>query len=385
MDRRQAVDHRARRDDPLRYGRRTDHRLGARRSEVAPVTRTEATRIVAGALLSTIARATGTTSIGYARAPEPLTGGFWATLYAFELADPPKGLDGPLVLRLMPDAERARREIAFHAAIARAGFIVPEIRLSGAADGELGSAFIVMTRAPGGSMLTGLGVREKLVMLARMPRVLADTMLALHAIDADRVRRAVVEAGCAEASIGLASAVDDVLGTATRLGIPTLRAALDWLRERQPDAARAVVCHGDVHPDNLIVSRGRVTAVVDWTNARLAEREFDVACTAQLIAQWPIPVPQVTRPLFMRIGRFFAGRFTAAYRRGASVDPERLRWYDALHGLRILAKVAESRHPDGRLPAVGPTHPWELLAQTLVASIAEVSDIRIGLPPRRGA
>src|SRR4030095_8022486 len=76
---------------------------------------------IAQALLSLLERCSGRSGLRYRREPEPLHGGFWAEIFAFELADPPRGFEGELVLRLMPDAARAKRESAVHALVAEAG------------------------------------------------------------------------------------------------------------------------------------------------------------------------------------------------------------------------------------------------------------------------
>jgi hypothetical protein len=47
---------------------------------------------------------------------------------------------------------------------------------------------------------------------------------------------------------------------------------------RRPANARPVLCHGDFHPDNLLVSSdGSIAAVVDWGNAHVAPAEYAVA------------------------------------------------------------------------------------------------------------
>src|SRR6516162_6960131 len=80
--------------------------------------------------------------------PQPLTGGFWASMTLLHLAGVGLPADA-LVLRVMPDPAFAAKETVFHREIAAQGLPVPAIRLAGGADSGLGDAFILMDRAPG--------------------------------------------------------------------------------------------------------------------------------------------------------------------------------------------------------------------------------------------
>jgi hypothetical protein len=61
-------------------------------------------------VLDEIRAATGRPDLKFATKPERLTGGFWAELLAFRLADPPPGWPQDLVARVMPDPHTARKE-----------------------------------------------------------------------------------------------------------------------------------------------------------------------------------------------------------------------------------------------------------------------------------
>jgi aminoglycoside phosphotransferase (APT) family kinase protein len=66
---------------------------------------------------------------------------------------------------------------------------------------------------------------------------------------------------------------------AARLFDPSLTAAIDVI----PPAGHLRVCHGDMHPSNIIMSpRGPI--VVDWFDASLGDRLADVARTLILLA-----------------------------------------------------------------------------------------------------
>ena len=108
-------------------------------------------------LLGVLRRVTGDAGLVYDGEPVPLTGGFWAELVSFRLADPPTGWAGELVARVMPDAATGAKETVFQAEVADQAFATPRVLASGGpAEGVDGRAFMVMTLAEGKPLLSGL-------------------------------------------------------------------------------------------------------------------------------------------------------------------------------------------------------------------------------------
>ena len=82
---------------------------------------------VAPRLLGVLERHTGWRGLAYAVPPTPLSGGFCAEIYAFRLRGAPLELSGDLVLRVMPDEQRALREAVIQGAASAAGFPTPRV------------------------------------------------------------------------------------------------------------------------------------------------------------------------------------------------------------------------------------------------------------------
>src|SRR5260370_617732 len=91
-------------------------------------------------LLAVLRTVTDTPTLDYAAPPVRLTGGFWADLVAFRLLDPPEGLSGDLVARVMPDPVLARKETILQAEVAAQGYPAPTVRRAGGPHGGLGGA-----------------------------------------------------------------------------------------------------------------------------------------------------------------------------------------------------------------------------------------------------
>src|SRR5262249_22238994 len=230
-------------------------------------------------VLDVVRAATGRPDISYAQPPKALTGGFWAELLAFTLTDAPQGWPRDLVARVMPDPVTARKESVIQAVMADSGFSTPVVRLAGGPDDGLGRAFMVMDRASGGPLLPGLdgagAVAAALRQARPVPDVLAATMAELHAIDPKTVREQLDGGGVLFSEPGMLDFFCDAARSANR---PDLSDAAKFLVDHPLPRAAEVVCHGDLHPFNVLTDDGRVT-VLDWSAALVAPRAYDVAFT----------------------------------------------------------------------------------------------------------
>src|SRR5438034_8171722 len=94
-------------------------------------------------VLETVRAETSASGIGLASPLEPISGGFWARTYGLVLRDAPAPFDRRLILRVMPDEDLARREIAIQGAVAALGFPCPMVRLADARSARLGAPFII--------------------------------------------------------------------------------------------------------------------------------------------------------------------------------------------------------------------------------------------------
>ena len=338
---------------------------------------------IAATLLRVIERRTGLSGLTFDRPPVRLTGGFWADIFAFRLAGGPKGFEGDLVLRLMPAEERARRELCVHATIAAQGFPTPRVHLSGDEAAGFERPFIIMDRARGGSIAAGLPPREKMAATRQVPRLLAKTSAALHKLDPEPVVSRLREGGWSEQSLGVAALLDELAIPVQGLSSGWAPEGLRWLRQHAPTFGAKVPCHGDLHGFNLIIEHGEVSALIDWTNFRIAEPAFDLAKTLLLLEDMPIEVPRLLRPMFKAIGRRAARVFLATYRALTPFREEKLSWYQALHAYQLLVRVADARLPTTATRSLEPSHPWELGAAASAARFQRLTDIGVVLPPYR--
>jgi len=222
-----------------------------------------------------------------------MSGGYDATILRFGLRGAPDALSGPLVLRLFQptvDTQRASRETAVQNALAELGYPAPRVFITEARSEPLGGPFLIMERLPGrplGSEFEGLslkGVGQTLDVLRQLPRVRRELLqlwgeaqTCLHALPTgdfvDRVERS----GLAGENLTFDASFASLRSSAKQLGVDELRPAIDWLMAHRPRSQNLVICHGDFQPLNILADQGRLTGVIDWAKATIADPALDYA------------------------------------------------------------------------------------------------------------
>ena len=295
-------------------------------------------------LLDYLRRETGAPGLGLAEPPTPVTGGFDTRIYSFHLVGAPPELSGRLVLRVLAphhDPRRALREQAIQNALAAQDYPAPRAPLACADPAALGAGFLVMERRPGRPLLERRGLG--------MAGVLVRTQRRLHGLDPEPVRRAIEAAvpGGTEPHLveGLLAQMETRIVRGALLGLVP---GLGWLRANRPALeGPPVVCHGDFHPQNILVDgRREITGVLDWPNVLFAERACDVAATRVILRYAPVGVvsiPRHFRWLIHAARAVLVRRFMVGHRRAQPLDRGALRYYEALACMRGMVRVAENR------------------------------------------
>jgi aminoglycoside phosphotransferase (APT) family kinase protein len=272
------------------------------------------------------------------------------------------------------------KEIAVQAAVAEAGAPTPTVHLTGPAGGPLGDAWAVMDLAPGGPLLAGLdgaaALRNLPRILARLSAHLADTMSAVHHIDpAPVVQRA--RAAAPTVALTVNELWTHLRAGADLTGRHDLVDALDTLAHQAPRRGAVVLCHGDLHPFNLLRDGDRIS-ILDWTAALVAPPAYDVALTRLLLRYPPLAAPPALRPIIDAGARVLARRFVRRYRHAnPTADLTDLDWYSGLHATRVLIDLATWHNTsDSRAN----THPWTLIAPGAATELTRITGIGLNRP-----
>ena len=308
------------------------------------------------------------------RPPVRLSGGFWAEMWSLTLAAPAgSGLTGRLVLRLAPDADLAAWEATFQASVAEQGYPTPAVRASNFTPSAGMRAWCIMDHVDGTPLLGGLSGLRALVALPRLATGLPDTLARaagdLHRLDPEPVETALAQT--TGRTIGVDGLLDHYLTRAGELDDVPLQRALQRLARSRPDLKLRVVCHGDLHPFNILTTPADQVTVLDWTAGQIAHPAYDLAFTHMLLANPPLDAPKPLRPIINAAARRIANRFLATYRKLGPhpIDLATFGWYHDLQGCRILTDLSGWRAAGVLETHRG--HPWlsmESSLQPLLAS-----------------
>jgi aminoglycoside phosphotransferase (APT) family kinase protein len=323
---------------------------------------------VGDAILHVIADATGRPDLEFDRQPEPLTGGFYAQMFRFSLRDPPDGLEGELVGRVIPDEQLGAWESCVQQELTRQRFRSPAVRLTVPPAPPLDRCLIVMDFVAGEPPLSGLTVGGLATQIPRLVRTLPDQLALvssdLHRLDAAPLAQQLERLGTTLPTTlhGFLQARIDAADSFDRAD---LASAGRRLLESEPPTTTRVICHGDLHPLNLLVTDDGMT-LVDWSVSRIAHPGFDLAFTELMVANPPIPMPGVAQKLLRPVAKNIAGRFLRTYREIAAPVPDLddavMSWHRKVHALRALVELAGWDAEGGRPTSA---HPWIVLEPVL--------------------
>jgi len=309
-------------------------------------------------LLAYLRQTSGDSELKYAVPPKRIMGGKSLNLlFGFELSSPPKTLAGPLVLRLRADGWQTPaglragvlRELALQDAAGNLGCKVPRIHLKELEGEALGGPFFIMDRITGGGMIRWwntpilIGLVASLLLWNGWP-LLAGYLFGslvvgltlgilhrkLHSLDIADIRQIYHQHGLKDADIGFGAVLNSLEGIIVGGNIEEFQPAIKWLKENQPSEINPKLCHGDFHPGNVMGTWTKVSGIIDWDLANIADPECDVAffrCTATRESGrigWLILLPLY---LFYRVCQ-------------GKLDSERLRYYQAVRALHRASGIS---------------------------------------------
>jgi aminoglycoside phosphotransferase (APT) family kinase protein len=181
-------------------------------------------------------------------------------------------------------------------------------------------------------------------------------MAALHVLDPTPVRERLAEVG--DVTTDMAGMLDGLVRGASECGREDLELAARALKQRARAYETARICHGDLHPFNLLMDEDGTFTVLDWSAALIAPGSYDVAFTSLLLAEPPLALPNALRPFVRGVGRRLAARFVNAYEHRANcvIDVGELSFFQAVVCLRALVEVSFWVATDVIETRAG--HPW---------------------------
>lgn len=304
--------------------------------------------------------------LSFASPPQQLSGGFWAENWILNFASQSQSaLPNRVVLRIAPDPNLAYWENTIQSGVAKQGYPTPKIYFSDTAHGD-SRAWCVMEFVVGEPLLPGLEGVRTFAKLPRLAKSISET-LARATADLHRIAIEPIELDLAKLSDQPTSAdglIDEYLSRIGELPDLSLRNAVKALAAKRPVAKNRVICHGDMHPFNVLVSDSNYI-VLDWTSARISDPAFDVAYTSLLLANPPLAAPKILRPTINWTGRLLTKRFLASYEdfSKTKIQLDAFEWYQALQALRIIFDLENWKVND--TSGARSEHPWFIMEPAL--------------------
>lgn len=260
------------------------------------------------------------------------------------------GLSGPwrapIVLRVFPlagDDTTARREGEIMQFVAARSYPVPAplAVVPVGPDNPFEVPWTVLPRAPGQPMLDWFKTSPRSA--PRLLRDLASLQVRLHRIAIDGVPLPDHAPLVDQWFDRYGSEIEEYA-----VADPAAGRVLDTLRRRRSVVAaeEPVICHGDFHPLNTLSERdgtrrrGWQHQVIDWTDAMLGDRHYDVARSVALFGA--VALAASSRAERIALGTFgpvAAGIYRRAYASELPIDATRFDYWTAAHLLRGWAQV----------------------------------------------
>ena len=192
-------------------------------------------------------------------------------VYGFSLSS--GGRRRPMVLRLYAagtDPIQPRIEQAVQDGLADAHFPAPRVILADSDPDRLGSMFMVMERLRGRGFLRGVRpdqfVPDFPKLCLRWPKVLLEVAERLHHVDPAPVRAAAARGGIQTTQLTVRRHIEFVTANLEAFGGHRTQDALAWLSSHEPIPVDVPsIIHGDLWPANVLMQKGHLTGLVDWT------------------------------------------------------------------------------------------------------------------------
>jgi aminoglycoside phosphotransferase (APT) family kinase protein len=320
--------------------------------------------------------------------PKRLSGGVFSEVYGISLSS--EGRHRPMVLRLYSagtDPIQPRLEQAVQDGLADAHFPAPRVILADNDPGRLGSMFVVMERLPGRGFLRGVRpdqfVPDFPKLCLRWPRVLLEVAERLHHVDPAPVLAAAARCGIQTTQLTVRRHVEFVTANFEAFGGDRTQDALAWLGSREPTPVDVPsIIHGDLWPANVLMRRGHLTGLVDWTMGGIGDPALDVgyACAGLAMMPAPLPPPPPIRQGIHAAGKNLARRIREQYCERTHTTAERIEFYEALRCLVELSAVLAYRHRSkGTTSAAAQRPPWDKGVRALVRHFQRISGVPIAI------
>lgn len=272
--------------------------------------------------------------------PQPISGGYDTLIFGFQIEgdDVLPEWRNPLVLRLYAafDQEaRAEHEANVQRFAAARGYPALAPLAAEGGDNALGFPLMIVPRIVGGTLAQRM-LSNPLTMRRWLGRM-ADLHASLHTLSVSSCPLTYGTPLVERQLEVLRRRIERRSLRQFEEGYAWLSAEKDRVLNEQP-----ALCHADFHPLNILVDEQNSLVVIDWTEAALGDRHFDVARTLATLWFAKLGGRGLAERLLLRgLRGFLRDGYLEAYGRSASLEPERLSYWESFHVFATWLSIAE--------------------------------------------
>lgn len=268
----------------------------------------------------------------------------WVWFIELEGENLPIEMQGPTVLRISEPKEKAilARQVSLSESLIAQGFPVPQSYWHGEIEGFPAE---LQQRLFGRQAIDLLGTRKARKTL----QALATLQAELHALSTKDFKVPHLNA--------ISFLTEDLDLRRARVKSQDDSGTWEWLHQNASNILMgsdeaSVLCHGDFHPLNALVTMDGKFGIVDWTDASLSDRHHDVGRT--IATYWfgaLVAETKIQRVALRFLRPWMRKTHRRAYEKSASIrlNKDRLKWWQVAHLYRFWLLLAELA--DGKVAA----------------------------------
>lgn len=261
---------------------------------------------------------------------EQMDGGFEAYLYKFKISGI-EDYEGRLVLRLFPSyahKEAATWQAMIHNLLKEEDLPVPRVYLSSSDKSILGGSFLVMDYVEG----EAIDPKDDPSILI----LTAKTQAMLHLKEGKKISEQIMAHGHSASSHNFDGRINGIVEKGKAYS--GLDEVVKWLIDNRPsEPITPKIIHGDMHPMNLLVKDGEVTAILDWSGFMVGDPMYGLGWTKGLLIA--AGKPELSEDVFNQ----FIQMYTDAYESIHPIDYRKMEYYAVYRLVRALVEGKEGQ------------------------------------------
>jgi len=177
------------------------------------------------------------------------------------------------------------------------------------------------------------------------PEMMAKLQAGLHRLDPTKLMHHLANSGVEINHMKPTRMLGSITAIADAAQAVDLIEINEWLTNNYPKQPEILaICHGDLHPNNILIHDGKVSGLIDWATTMFTHPEYDIAVTKTILSIGPpedvgIPKAELDKMLGMALADYMAQCHELQ-----DLDEALIDYYAVLRVGHAYAKVIGKRH-----------------------------------------